>query len=91
MAKSFTATLVGIAIEEGSISSLTDAVTDYLSELAERDPRFEDISLRHLITMSSGLGFQEGSPPWDYPANTYHGTDLRTAALIRTAVEVPPG
>ena len=91
VAKSFTATLVGIALEEGFISSLDDPLTDYLPELTERDPRFGDITLRHVITMSSGLGFREGASPWDDPANTYYGTDLRTAALTKTEIEVAPG
>lgn len=91
VAKSFTATLVGIALEEGFISSLDDPLTDYLPELIERDPRFGDITLRHVITMSSGLGFREGASPWDDPANTYYGTDLRTAALTNTEIEVAPG
>jgi CubicO group peptidase (beta-lactamase class C family) len=91
VAKSFAATLVGIAIEEGFISSLDDPLTDYLPELAERDPRFGDITLRHLITMSSGLAFREGGSPWDDPANTYYGTDLRTAALTKTEIEGSPG
>ena len=91
VAKSFTATLVGIALEEGFISSLDDPLTDYLPELKERDPRFGDITLRHLITMSSGLAFQEGASPWDDPANTYYGTDLRTAALTKTEIEAGPG
>ena len=76
VAKSFIATLVGIAIDEGHIGSLDDAVTVYVPELAETDERHADISLRHLITMSSGLSFDEGGGPWDDPANTYHGTNL---------------
>ena len=91
VAKSFTATLVGIALDEGFISSLDDPLTDYLPELSERDPRFGDIKLRHMITMSSGLGFREGSTPWDDPANTYYGTDLRSAALTTTEIETAPG
>lgn len=91
VAKSFTATLVGIALEEGFISSLDDPLTKYLPELGERDPRFGDITLRHVITMSSGLGFREGASPWDDPAATYYGTDLRTAALTKTEIEVTPG
>ena len=91
VAKSFTATLVGIALEEGLISSLDDPLTEYLPELGERDPRFGDITLRHVITMSSGLGFREGASPWDDPANTYYGTDLRTAALTKTEIEAAPG
>ncbi len=54
-AKSFVSTLVGIAIDEGLIESVEDPVTDYLPELAARDPRFRQITLRHLLTMSSGI------------------------------------
>jgi CubicO group peptidase (beta-lactamase class C family) len=91
VAKSFTATLVGIAIEEGSIGSLEDPVTVYLPELAERDDRFGDITLQHLITMSSGLSFQDGSSPWADPANTYYGIDLRSAAIDKPGIDGPPG
>lgn len=91
VAKSFTATLVGIAIEEGFVDSLDDPVISYIPELAERDNRFGDITLRHLITMSSGLSFQDGSSPWADPANTYHGIDLRTAAIENPVIDGPPG
>ena len=37
-AKSFVSTLVGIAIDAGLIESVDDPVTDYLPELAARDP-----------------------------------------------------
>lgn len=91
VAKSFIATLVGIAIEEGAIGGLDDPVTTYVPELAQRDDRFRDITLRHLITMSSGLSFEEGGSPWADPANTYYGTDLRSAVLTVPSVELPPG
>ena len=45
VAKSFTSALIGIAIEEGYISSVDDPITDYLPELAHRDPRFNDITI----------------------------------------------
>jgi CubicO group peptidase (beta-lactamase class C family) len=45
---------VGIAIDEGLIGSIEDLVTQYLPELVDRDPRFERITIRHLLTMSSG-------------------------------------
>ena len=44
VAKSVVSTLVGIAIDEGAIGSVEDPVTDYVPELAERDPRFEQIT-----------------------------------------------
>ncbi len=91
VAKSFVATLVGIALGEGYLAGLDDPLTAYVPELAERDRRFEDITLQHLITMSSGLSFSEGWSPWADPANTYHGTDLRAAAVKKPNVESEPG
>ena len=44
VAKSFATTLVGIAIDEGYISSFDDPVTRYIPELKDRDPRFQRIS-----------------------------------------------
>ena len=79
MAKSFLSTLVGIAIDEGLIGSVADPVTDYLPELAERDPRFERITLRDLLTMSSGLRYREQSLPCP-GATTSTPTTGRTSA-----------
>lgn len=91
MAKSFVATLVAIADEEGHIGGLDDSITDYLPELEQRDDRFGDITIRHLLAMSSGLAFDDGWSPWADPANTYYATDLRGSALAKTAVEMAPG
>lgn len=91
VAKSVTATLIGIAVDEGIFTSLDDPVTDYLPELAERDEGYRQITLRHLLTMSSGLSFDDGGGPWDDPANTYHGTNLRSAVLDTPRIEGPPG
>jgi CubicO group peptidase (beta-lactamase class C family) len=94
VAKSFLSTLVGIAIDEGLIGSVDDPVTDYVPELTERDPRFDQITLRDLLTMSSGLRYEEQSVPvlpWGDDINTYYGTDLRDLALSATQVVDPPG
>lgn len=61
MAKSFTGSLVAIAIAEGYIKSKTEPVTNYIPELAAKDPRFGNITIRHLLDMRSGLDFNEGS------------------------------
>jgi CubicO group peptidase (beta-lactamase class C family) len=93
VAKSFVSTLVGIAIDEGLIGSVEDPVTDYVPELAERDPRFERITLRHLLTMTSGIRYEEQSLPlpWGDDVNTYYGTDLRELGLTETEIVGPPG
>jgi CubicO group peptidase (beta-lactamase class C family) len=93
VAKSFLSTLVGIAIDEGLIAGVDEPVTNYIPELAERDPRFERVTLRHLLTMTSGLRYEEQSLPlpWGDDVNTYYGTDLRDLALSATEIVGPPG
>ena len=91
-AKSFVSTLVGIAIDAGLIGSVEDAVTDYLPELAARDPGFRKITLRDLLTMSSGIRYRErGFPSLGDDTYTYYGVDLRDVALNRTRLEGQPG
>lgn len=93
VAKSFVSTLVGIAIDEGVIGSIEDPVTDYVPELAARDPRFERITIRDLLSMSSGLRYWETDLPWPWADDTYtyYGADLREIALEQTEVETAPG
>jgi CubicO group peptidase (beta-lactamase class C family) len=91
VAKSFVSALVGIAIDEGAIGGLDDPVTRYLPELLDRDGRFSAITVRHLLSMSSGLRFEERGLPWSDDAKTYYGTDLRRLALEDTEIVRPPG
>ena len=53
VAKSFTSTLIGIAIDEGYISSINDPITDYLPEWKGKDQ--DNILLKHLLAMQSGM------------------------------------
>lgn len=92
MAKSFDSALIGIAIEEGFIESVTDPITDYLPELTGRDPGFEQITIRELLLMASGLDYQEMR--WflfngDDPLTTYH-PDQREISLNNTHIVDPP-
>jgi hypothetical protein len=89
-AKSFVSTLVGIALEEGYIGSLDDSVTTYIPELLERDKHFEDITLRHLLMMTSGLRFvRDPENPFSDDFITSHSTDMRRAAMNTEIVEAP--
>jgi CubicO group peptidase (beta-lactamase class C family) len=91
-AKSFASTLIGIAIDEGLIGGLDDRITEYLPELAARDPRFRQITLHDLLTMSSGIQWREGGfPSLGDDTHTYYGVDLRDLALNRTEIAEPPG
>jgi CubicO group peptidase (beta-lactamase class C family) len=93
VAKSILSTLIGIAIDEGLIESVEDPLTTYVPELVERDQRFAQITLRDLLTMSSGLRYWDTDLPWPWADDTYtyYGVDLREVALNKTEIERPPG
>jgi CubicO group peptidase (beta-lactamase class C family) len=91
VAKSFVSAMVGAAIEQGHIKSVDDRVTKYIPELAARDERFRRIRLRHLLTMSSGLRYQEEGLPWSDDAKTYYGTNLRALAIRESQIVQRPG
>jgi CubicO group peptidase (beta-lactamase class C family) len=92
VAKSFDSALVGIAIHDGYIKSINDPITDYIPELAQRDARFNDIQIRHLLMMASGLRYNTDRPISFGDDNlTYEFNDLRHLALTETEVVEPPG
>jgi len=92
VAKSFDSALIGIAISEGYLKSVDDPITDYLPELAARDQRFQNITIRHLLTMQSGLRYDEDRPLSSSDGSlTYGFNDLRHLALTETEIVGQPG
>jgi len=68
--KSFTSILVGIALDQGAIQSVDDPVFSYFPHYAHlSDERKATITLKHLLTMSSGLQWNEGELPYSNPNN----------------------
>lgn len=57
VAKSFTSTLVGAAVQDGAIKSLDDKVSQYIPDL--RGSAYDDVTVRQLLTMSSGVRWNE--------------------------------
>jgi CubicO group peptidase (beta-lactamase class C family) len=57
VAKSFTSTLVGAAIQDGYIKSLSDKVSTYVPGL--RGSAYDDVTVEQLLTMSSGVAWNE--------------------------------
>ena len=57
IAKSITSTLIGAALKEGYISSLSDPVTRYVPSLA--GSAYENVSVRDVLMMSSGVRWNE--------------------------------
>ncbi len=64
--KSFIATLVGIALDQGKLKSVEQRVLDLLpgKTFLNTDSRKQAMTLRDLLTMSSGLDWVEGDPTY---------------------------
>ena len=72
VSKSVTATLVGIAIGEGSIAGPQAPVAPYFDDYpaADADPRRAAMTLHDLLTMTAGIEWDEESHPYTDPRNT---------------------
>lgn len=57
MAKTVTALLVGLAVADGAIAAIDDPAERYVPEL--KDSEYGRTPIRHLLTMSSGVRFDE--------------------------------
>ena len=80
VAKSFTSTLIGIAIDEGYISSINDPITDYLPGWKGKDQ--DNILLKHLLAMQSGMD--------DHPlAGAVFSTNMVKYSLDRDVLRPP--
>jgi CubicO group peptidase (beta-lactamase class C family) len=83
--KTLNSLLVGIAIDRGEIAGVDDPVARYLPErfAAARDPKARSITIRQLLTMSSGLD------PVGY--GTFQESADWSAALLDQPVVRKPG
>jgi CubicO group peptidase (beta-lactamase class C family) len=70
--KSFISALVGIAIEQGFIDGIDDRVLDIFPqrEFAHLDERKASLTLEHLLTMTTGLDWEEGLPTYQEMGRT---------------------
>jgi CubicO group peptidase (beta-lactamase class C family) len=84
--KSFVSALIGIAVAEGLIHSLDDPISKYLSGLPAT--QFAGITIRHLVSMSSGLYYKQGAFfPWSDDPRVYYSLDLRVLARKAKRIE----
>lgn len=93
--KSLTSTLVGVALQAGRVGSLEDSVAAYLPAL--RGSAYDAVTVRHLLTMSSGVRWSEDYTDRNSDVNRYSkslGDKVPggVLALMRSLPpEAPPG
>lgn len=81
--------LIGIAVEEGKIKSIDEPVGNYIPEF--RSGGKEEITIRHLLQMSSGLDWTEsGKNPLSDNAESYYGSDLYNMSVTQKRL-IQPG
>ncbi|MDC8004683.1 serine hydrolase [Aureisphaera galaxeae] len=94
VSKSVLSLLIGKALEEGHITSIDDLITQYIPELEEEDERFRTITLKHLLSMQSGIAYSgKVSFPFvtaDDPKTYYH-PNLRKVAIKHSKIDTIPG
>ncbi|UCG03975.1 MAG: serine hydrolase [Candidatus Heimdallarchaeota archaeon] len=66
--------LIGIAIDNGFIESVDVPISNYFnsSEWQNPDPRKEEITIRHLLTFTAGIEYDELSTPYSDPENDFN-------------------
>jgi len=80
VAKSFSSTIIGIAIDEGYIGSVDDSIALYLPEWNNKSQ--ENISLKYLLSMRSGMDDHSG-------LGVYFQTDMISYSLDREISRQP--
>jgi CubicO group peptidase (beta-lactamase class C family) len=70
VSKSVTSALVGIALRRGEIPDLDARVMPYFTDFRTTpDPRREAMTLRDVLTMTTGIAWDESSVPYTDPRN----------------------
>jgi len=93
--KSITSSLVGLAIDHGFIQDVNQKVFDFFPEYADlRDVEKDKITLEHLLTMTSGLEWDETTHPYTDTRNDcvqmfYQNDPIRY--ILDRPVVVTPG
>jgi CubicO group peptidase (beta-lactamase class C family) len=89
--KSFLSALIGLAIEDGAIPSVDEAIFVALPEfqgLALEDPRKLKITIGHLLSMTAGFEWDELSAPY---GDRLHRMERQQRAVARVvALGFPP-
>jgi len=86
--KSIISLLMGIAVDKGFVKSVDDPISTYLPDLNPQknlDPRKADITIRHLLTMSTGLDCND----WDKKSKGQEDKVYRKKDWLQYTMDLP--
>ena len=93
--KSVTALLTGIAFDRGWLKDLDAPIFSFLPQYVDlRTPEKDRITLRHLLTMTSGLDWPENKRWYDDPVNISRrmgGSSDPVRFVLEQPLAAPPG
>lgn len=88
MAKSIVSLAIGCAINDGFIRNTDQPVSDFYPEFQGYNGK--PLTIRHLLTMSAGVDFDEAySSPFSPTTKLYYGDNLEKIALEMKEIEEP--
>ena len=95
VSKTITSVLFGVALKEGFIDNVNDKIIDIYPEYKDilTDAKAE-ITIKQLLTMSSGLAWDESSTSYEDPANDVRAlfdSDDPLAYVLSRPLLYPPG
>tara|TARA_B110000908_G_scaffold104283_1_gene122791 strand:- start:828 stop:1982 length:1155 start_codon:yes stop_codon:yes gene_type:complete len=91
MAKSVVGMLIGVAVQEGYIESIDQKITDFIPEYDRSGDHFNtEVTIKHLLTMSSGMNWNEDYyNPFGVTAEAYFTQNLTDLMLSIDFTEKP--
>ena len=91
ISKSVTSLVVGIAIDEGYIANVDVPYLGLFSypSYDNWDPRKDDITLDHVLTMTAGFDWNEWDPPYSDPNNQFEVFIAETTDHAKGYLDLP--
>jgi CubicO group peptidase (beta-lactamase class C family) len=89
--KSFSSCLTGLAIDNGYIDNTSQTMLSFFPNhtIAHLDERKEQVTLRDLLTMRSGLPWDETSVPLNSPENGVYQLNFNSSGGVQYVLDLP--
>ena len=89
--KSFSSCLIGIAIDKGYIDNTSQTMLSFFPNytIANLDERKERVTLRNLLTMRSGLPWEQQSTPFNSPDNDVFQLNFNSSGGVQYVLDMP--